>query len=98
MNLLVSFDLIFLHSAKPYFCLMRLEKAQGKAIKTGWFRANVRGKDLVCVLRMEVVVQAAGQGMDISKTPALLDTIRTKPAQAFLLCLWSTFSYFPGGR
>lgn len=43
MNLLVSFDLIFSNSAKPYFCLVRLEKARGKAVTRDWFGANLRG-------------------------------------------------------
>ena len=75
MNLLISFDLIFSHYAKPYFCLVRLEKAQGRAVKRDWFGANLRGKDPVYILHTEVVLQVTGQGMDISKTPALLDTI-----------------------
>lgn len=57
MNLPVSFDSVFSHYAKPYFCLVRLEKAQGKAMKRDWFRANLRGRNPVYIPHTEVVVQ-----------------------------------------
>lgn len=72
VNILILFDLIVSHYKKPYFCLIRLGKAQGMT-KRGL--VLIRGKDPVFIVHSEVLVQVAEQGTGLSKTLAFLDAI-----------------------